>query len=133
MAARGKAVLFGFLVWLAAFAAAFVIFPLRESSRPLFESIMPVVLATATAALAVIYFRGVNRDYTREGIALGCLWLAINVLIDAPLMLVGGPMKMTVGQYIADIGVTYLLIPAITIGIGLGCREASDRSRAAGG
>lgn len=128
MAAKGKAVLFGLLVWLAAFLAAFLIFPLRDSSRPLFESIMPVVLSTATAALAVIYFRGVSRDYLREGILLGCLWLAINVLIDAPLMLVGGPMLMTLGEYIADIGVTYLVIPAVTIGIGLACQGASQAS-----
>ena len=53
MAAKGKPVLFGFLVWLAAFVAAILIFPLRESARPLFESIMPVVLSSATAALAV--------------------------------------------------------------------------------
>ncbi len=133
MIAKGKAVLFGFLVWLAAFAAAFVIFPLRESSRPLFESIMPVVLASATAALAVLYFRQVSRDYVREGIALGVLWFAMNILIDAPLMLVGGPMKMTLGEYMADIGVTYLLIPAITIGIGMGCRQAVDKNQAAAG
>jgi hypothetical protein len=122
MAAIGRAVLFGFLVWLAAFVAAFLIFPLRESSRPLFESIMPVVLSSATAALAVVYFRGVTRDYLKEGIVLGCLWLAISLAIDAPLMLLGGPMKMTLAEYLADIGVTYLLIPAVTIGIGLGCR-----------
>lgn len=125
MSAKGKAVLFGFIVWLVAFAAAFVIFPLRESARPLFESIMPVVLSAATAALAVIYFRGVTRDHLKEGVALGVLWLVINVLVDAPLMLLGGPMKMTVGAYTADIGVTYLLIPAVTIGIGAGIANAA--------
>lgn len=125
MAAKGKAVLFGFFVWLSAFVAAMLIFPLRESSRPLFESIMPVVLSSATAGLAVAYFRGVTRDYVKEGVLLGCLWLAINLAIDAPLMLLGGPMKMTLAEYLADIGVTYLLIPAVTIGIGLGCRGAA--------
>ena len=40
-----KAVLFGFLIWLIPFVVAFIIFPLRESSRPLFESIMPVTVA----------------------------------------------------------------------------------------
>ncbi len=128
MAAKGKAILFGFLVWLAAFVAAILIFPLRESARPLFESIMPVVLSSATAALAVIYFRRVTRDYLREGVLLGCLWFAINILIDAPLMLLGGPMKMTLPDYMSDIGVTYLLIPAITIGIGLGCAGAASRA-----
>jgi hypothetical protein len=133
MAARRKAILFGFLVWLAAFAAAFLIYPIRESSRPLFESIMPVVVAMATAACAVLYFRGVSRSYGREGLVLGCLWLAMNWLIDMPLMLAGGPMQMTVGQYVADIGLTYLVIPAITVGIGLSCQQVAARDTSAVG
>jgi hypothetical protein len=126
MAARGKAILFGFLIWLAAFVVAFLIFPLRESSRPLFESIMPVVVTSATAVFAVVYFRGVRKGFLKEGIALGCLWFAINVLIDLPLMLAGGPMQMTLGEYIADIGLTYLVIPAVTIGIGLSCEQVLE-------
>ena len=39
--------------------------------------------------------------------------------IDAPLMLLSGPMKMTFGEYLSDIGITYLCIPAVTIGIGV--------------
>lgn len=133
MAAKGKAVLFGFLIWLSAFVVAFLIFPLRESSRPLFESIMPVVVTSATAVFAVLYFRRVREEFLREGVLIGLLWLAINVVIDLPLMLTGGPMQMTLGQYVADIGLTYLVIPAVTIGIGLSCdhvqtavRKASD-------
>ncbi len=125
MVAKGKAILFGFLVWLSAFVVAFLIFPLRESSRPLFESIMPVVLTTASAVFAVLYFRVVSGGYLREEVTLGLVWLAINVLIDLPLMLAGGPMQMTLGTYLADIGLTYLIIPAVTIGIGLGCEDVA--------
>ena len=132
MAAKGKAILYGFLIWLVVFVVAFLIFPLRESSRPLFESIMPVVVTSATAFFAVMYVRGVKADYLREGVVLGCLWLAINVLIDLPLFLAGGPMKMTLGQYTADIGLTYLVIPAVTIGIGLGCQQVLISRRAIG-
>ncbi len=133
MVAKGKAILFGFLVWLAVFVVAFIIFPLRESSRPLFESIMPVAVASATAGFAVLYFRGVSGSYSREGSILGLLWLAINVAIDLPLMLAGGPMQMTPGDYLADIGLTYLIIPAVTIGIGLGCEGAAKSAQSASG
>ena len=113
-----KALLFGFLVWLVPFVVAFLIFPLRESSRPLFESIMPVAIATAAVGLAVAYLRPVKRGFLREGVLLGLLWLVISLVIDAPLMLFGGPMQMTLAEYVADIGVTYLIIPVITVGIG---------------
>lgn len=118
MTAIGRAVLYGFIVWLIPFVVAFAIFPLRESARPLFESIMPVAIALAAVTLGIAYFRRVRHGYVREGLLLGVLWLVISVLIDAPLMLLGGPMRMSLGQYVADIGVTYLMIPVITTGLG---------------
>jgi hypothetical protein len=119
MVSIGRGFFFGFLIWLVAFVVAFLIFPLRESARPLFESIMPVVVTTATVVFAVLYYRRVRADYIREGILLGCLWFAINVLIDLPLMLTD-PIGMSLGEYWADVGLTYLIIPAVTVGIGLG-------------
>ncbi len=112
-------------IWLIPFAVAFVIFPLRESSRPLFESIMPVAIAVATVMFGVLYFRRVTRQHLREGILIGLIWLVMCLLIDMPLMLLGGPMQMTLSEYISDIGVTYLMIPVITIGMGavVGQRE----------
>ncbi len=133
MVAKGKAILFGFLVWLSAFVVAFIVFPLRESSRPLFESIMPVVVASATASFAVLYFRGVRGRFVKEAAILGLVWLAINLAVDAPLILLGGPMKMTLGEYLADIGLTYLIIPAVTIGIGLACEGVAKSARSASG
>ena len=132
MASVRKAILFGFLIWLVPFVVAVVIFPLRESSRSLFESIMPVVVTTVAVTLAVRYFCQVTHDYMREGVLVGVLWLAICVLIDAPLMLFGGPMQMTLGEYMGDISLTYVIIPAITVGIGaaLGSgREGGSRAR----
>jgi hypothetical protein len=130
MASVRKALLYGVLVWLIPFAVAFVIFPLRQSARPLFESIMPVVVAGAVAGFAVSYFRTVNTAFVREGLRLGLLWLLISIAIDAPLMLLGGPMKMTVGQYLADIGLTYLLMPVITAAIGAAVANSGGRDAA---
>ncbi len=112
-----RALLFGVFIWLIPFAVAFAIFPLRESARPLFESIMPVSIAIAATVFGLRYFRGLRRDRLREGVTVGLLWFAVSVIIDLPLMLLGGPMQMTVGAYTADIAVTYLMIPVITMGI----------------
>ncbi len=117
MTSMGKAIFFGFLVWLVPFAVAFAILPIHETSRPLFESIMPVAIAIIVVPLGVVYLRRVRRRYLREGLRLGLLWFVMCVAIDAPLMLLGRPMQMTVPEYLADVGVTYLMIPVITIGI----------------
>jgi hypothetical protein len=52
------------------------------------------------------------------GVLMG-LWLLICALIDAPSMLFGGPMQMTVLQCGADIGLTYVAIPLVTWGLAL--------------
>jgi hypothetical protein len=126
MTSIGRALLFGFLTWLVPFLVAFAIFPIRESSRPLFESIMPVAIAGAVVAFALVYFGRVRQGFVREGLLLGTLWLAMSVLIDLPLMLLGGPMQMTAGQYVADIGTTYLMIPLITVGIAIASGRAQS-------
>jgi len=131
MAAFGRALLFGFLVWLLPFVVAFAIFPLRESARPLFESIMPVTVTLVVVAFGLVYFRRVTGGFTREGIFLGLLWMAVSLVIDAPLMLLGGPMKMSIGDYVADIGLTYLIMPIVTIGLGLA--KASSSTTAGSG
>ena len=118
MTSIGRALVYGFLIWLVPFAVAFLIFPLRESARPLFESIMPVTVAVVTVALGVAYFKRVGQAFIKEGVMLGFLWLAVSILIDAPLMLLGGPMQMTIGAYMADIGLTYLIMPTVTVGFG---------------
>jgi len=121
----GKAILFGFFMWLIPFVVAVAVFALHESSRPLFESIMAVTVTASAVVLAVSYLRTVRCNSTREGIGIGVLWLLMCVLIDAPLMLLGGPMQMTVGAYMADIGVTYLIIPVVTVGLALAQSRAT--------
>jgi hypothetical protein len=114
------ALFYGALIWFVTFAASFVIYPLKTNSyaAPLFESVIAVTLAALTVLFALKYFKRIEQDYLNEGILIGVLWLAMNVIIDLPLFLLDSPMKMTIERYFMDIGVTYLMIPVITIGFG---------------
>ena len=112
-----KALLFGFFIWLIPFLVSVLIFPLWTDARPLFESIMPVVLTICVVFFLILYFRKVEDGFLREGVILGVRWLGISLLIDLPLFM-WGPMKMTLADYMMDIGLTYLIIPTITIGAG---------------
>jgi hypothetical protein len=111
------ATLYGFVLWLIPFAAAMALFSVRNNQRPLFESIMPVVLAICATVLADLYLRQVTANFVREGILLGVIWLVISLVIDL-LMFMWGPMQMSLANYLMDIGITYLIYPAITIGMG---------------
>lgn len=110
-----KSILFGFLVWLIPFAVAFLIFPIRESNRPLFESIMPVVLTFVVVLFSSLYFKNVEKNVRSEGIKLGIIFLLISLLLDLILFMPKSPMQMGFVSYLSDIGFTYLIIPIITV------------------
>jgi hypothetical protein len=112
-----KMLLFGFLVWLIPFVVAAFIYHVRNSDRPLFESIMPIVISVCVVLFSGVYFRKQRGKYLKDGIMIGLVWLAISIAIDL-LMFMQGPMKMDFVDYVKDIGITYLMIPIITIGMG---------------
>ena len=109
---------FGALVWLIPFLVSIVFFPLRSSNRPLFESIMPVVLVFAVVLFSVLYFKKIEQRSLRDGIIVGVVWFVISIAIDLVLFLPPSPMKMGLIDYMADIGLTYLIILMIPVGIG---------------
>jgi hypothetical protein len=117
MKSTKRALLYGFLLWLIPFIVAFFVFPLRETERPLFETIMAVTVTLAVVVLSILYFGKMDGGYFREGIRIGILWFVISIVIDL-LMFMWGPMKMSILNYMYDIGFTYLIYPTVTIGFG---------------
>ena len=112
-----KILFYGFMIWLIPFITAFILYPIHESNRPLFESIMPVTITLVTVSFSLRYFREVKRHTLHEGLKLGIIWLTLSILLDL-LLFIWGPMKMSIKDYIADIGLTYLIIPTVTAAIG---------------
>jgi len=109
---------FGILIWLIPFLASFPIIGLRETNRALFESIMPVVLTITVVIFTALYFFKVENNYFSEGLISGIIWFIICIIIDLIMFLPESPMQMTITDYLMDIGLTYLIIIFIPIGIG---------------
>lgn len=107
----------GFLLWLVPFAVSIGLSSVRASDRTLFETLMPIVITLAVVVSTYAYFRGVRAEFLKEGAAIGAAWLAMSLLLDAP-MFAWGPMAMGVADYIKDIGLTYLVYPIVTVGTG---------------
>ena len=109
--------LLGFLVWLIPFVVSCIIYPLKTSLPALFESIMPVVVVICTVVFSVVYLRKGKANFLKEGIVVGIIWLVICLVFDL-LLFMEGPMKMSLADYMMDIGLVYLMIPTITVGFG---------------
>ncbi|GAF83590.1 unnamed protein product [marine sediment metagenome] len=112
-----KICLYGFLVWLIPFVVGCALYEVRENDRILFETIMPVVVTVSAVLFALLYFGKAEAGFLKQGVLIGVIWFVINVVLDL-CMFMEGPMKMTFADYMKDIGLTYLIIPAVTIGFG---------------
>lgn len=123
MRTLGREAGYAVLAWLLPFAASVCIFPLKKSHPPLFESLMGVLLAGSTVLLGCAYLRRTTGNPPAVGARIGVTWMVANWLLDG-LMFSGGPMKMSLHQYAGDIAVAYVMIPVITIGLGLAKRSA---------
>lgn len=114
-----KSAFYGFIAWLVPFLAAFLFYT-REGKLTIdilfFKSIMVAVGSATAAFLLISYFKKINADYFKEGIRVGILWFAVNILLDLLILL---PMSgMAIPTYFMQIGLGYLAIPAMSIAVG---------------
>jgi len=109
MIAWKRATLLGFASWLIPFVISFLVFPLKKSNAPLFETLMTLVVLVMAGVLFQLYFR-VRTVSVHEAMFVGLLRLAVNLVMDYP-MFAYGPMKMQASAYYPQIGLDYLTFP----------------------
>ncbi len=116
---RKRALALAVLVWIVPFLIGLISYPVRELWRALYESIMALSLTAIVVVCSSIYFMRIEENHLREGFGIGLLWLATNLLLDTPFFLLSQwPIPMGLRDYLADIGLTYVMIPTITVGFG---------------
>lgn len=119
MTSLPRAVLYGFVSWLVPLVLSFGFVDQTGQFRTdirFFKSVMFVTATTTAAVLLVSYFSRVKTGYLRQGVLLGLLWLAMNLLLDVAVLV---PLTgMSLRDYVVQIGFGYLAIPVITVLVG---------------
>lgn len=103
------------------------VYGLKQSSEPLFNATMDIVLTSTIVALAIWYLRLSPTRPIKQGTKIGLLWMIACWLLDS-LMFSHGPMQMSFNQYVTEIGVGYIVIPIITIGLGIAAAQSARQS-----
>lgn len=109
---------YGLMLWAFMFAVSSALYPWSIAARPSFELAMAVVLAAAAAIASVLYLRGVQGHVLRQATIAACLWSLLCLALDA-VMLAVLPPRLSVGEYLREMGFVYLVIPATVMAIGL--------------
>jgi hypothetical protein len=99
---------YGFLLWLVPFLVSFLIFSIHQNNRALFETIMVVMGVGLT-----VWF---SKRLDKVNLITGLTWMLMSLVLDS-FVFIWGPLKMDIWSYFADIGLTYLVFPIITLGM----------------
>ena len=122
--------LFGFLTWLVPFVASFFFFGPASArmtiDNDLFKSIMAVLSALVGTLLLVKYFDSVKKDYMKEGLIVGVVWAVMNWVMD--FVVLAPVMKMDTTAYFMSIGLRYLMVPIISVGMAMAIENSSANS-----
>ena len=115
----GKIILFGFIGWIIPYISAFFMYSQEGEVLVdifLFKTIMILIGNTLGVYLMVMYFKKTKEDILKKSIYLGVIWVIMFWLLDFVALL---PLSdMTFGAYFMEIGLRYLLVPVISLGIG---------------
>ena len=115
-----KNILYGFLAWLIPFAASFFFYTSQGKLTidvRFFKSIMVVVGSISAALLLISYFKKIKSNYIKESIIVGLTWFAINIILDIIILIPMSGMSFT--DYFTQIGLGYIVIPVMSIMIGI--------------
>ena len=117
-----------FLTWLVPFVCAIPFYGKDGLliDIQLFKSLM-IVVGSITAAILIIWlFRSVEIGYTREAVITGVTWLLTNWVLD--LIVLVGLLGMNLPDYATQIGLRYVVIPAMVIAAGVVADGAVKRN-----
>jgi len=116
---------YGLSCWFVPFAVAMALYPLRVTHRPLFESVLAVTLAATGVGVMSAYLARKTSTSVERGLLCGLAWLGESLVLDW-LAFSLGPMDIGLVDYIQDIGVAYLMIPVLTVGLAWQAKRASS-------
>jgi len=114
-----RIILLGIAVWALPFAVGVAIMKPIPPETALFDTLMAVVMSFSATLFSYIHLSRCARPSLDEGLFAGSIWMLMAIGLDLPLFIFGPEaMRMTPTMYLADIGITYAMIPIIAAGIG---------------
>ncbi len=114
---NAKIINYGLLVWLIPSLITVILGPFIAAMN-IFEIVSAAAIAVIVIIFSYLYFKGITEDFIKEGILIGIIWLVISIVLDIILVLLGIS-QLTLTNYAMYVAPLYIIIPAITIGLGL--------------
>ena len=114
---NAKIINYGLLVWLIP-SLITVIFGSFSAAMNIFEIVSAVAIAVTVIVFSYLYLKGITENFIKESVLIGISWLIISIVLDI-IMVMLGISELSLTNYAMYVAPLYIIIPAITIGLGL--------------
>lgn len=106
----------GLVLWGVMFSWSTAFHTWAVANRPLFEALRAVALAGTATAVGTAYLRGLKGRILGRAVAASALWTLTCLSLDVVISMLQ-PSRVSVGEYFANSGLSYLMIPVIVLGL----------------
>lgn len=114
---NAKIINYGLLVWLIP-SLITVILGSFLAAMNIFEIVSAAAIAVIVIIFSYLYFKGITENFIKEGVLIGISGLIISIVLDMILIFLGIS-QLTLMNYALYVAPLYIIIPAITVGLGL--------------
>ena len=114
---NAKIINYGLLVWLIP-SLITVISGSFITAMNIFEIVSAVAIALTVTAFSYLYLKAITENFIKESVLVGISWLIISIVLDI-IMVMLGISELSLTNYAMYVAPLYIIIPAITIGLGL--------------
>ncbi len=102
--------------------------PLAEKNEMFFYTLMNIIFVGAVVMLTSKFYKDIHEEYLWLGKKLGLIWTTIQLGLDLVVFLLVFKMEPT--EYFEKIGITYVTLPIITMGMGYVLQSHVEKHKA---
>lgn len=83
------AIIFGILIWIITYILTIILSPILALILPDSNIIVPAIVIIVTGFFGILYIRNINENEVIEGLAVGMVFVIIDILLDYALLFNG--------------------------------------------
>lgn len=76
------AIIFGILIWIFTYILTEIFTPIFAFSLPDINILVPAIVIVVTGFFAILYIRNINENEVIEGLAVGMIFVIIDIILD---------------------------------------------------
>jgi hypothetical protein len=85
-----------------------------------------VAIAVTVIVFSYLYLNSIKANFINEGVLIGISWLIISIVLDL-ILIAAGISQLSLSSYAMYVAPLYIIIPAITIGLGLNMNRMNQK------